>query len=100
MCRIEGSKALESDAIFFFRSQSNRVLAVHVEFKHKHEAFGFGQPEGYPLRAACFLKTLSERPMLNEHHAWTTVLFCDIGTLVDPRLRHFHRVITQPKLLK
>jgi hypothetical protein len=33
-CRIEGSKALESDAIFFFRNSLDRVLAVHVEFKH------------------------------------------------------------------
>jgi hypothetical protein len=47
-CRIEGSKSLESDAIFFFRSKrlakkheddSSRVLAVHVEFKHAGEPF-------------------------------------------------------------
>ena len=56
-CRIEGSKALESDAIFFFRNSSNRVLAVHVEFKHTNEAFSFGQAEAYPLRAECFTRT-------------------------------------------
>jgi hypothetical protein len=67
-CRIEGSKALESDAIFFFRNSSDRVLAVHVEFKHKNEAFSFGQPEAYPLRAACFARTHHERPTLNAHH--------------------------------
>jgi hypothetical protein len=48
-CRIDGSKGLESDAIFFFRNSSDRVLAVHVEFKHKSEAFSFGQPEAYRL---------------------------------------------------
>ena len=60
--RIEGSKGLESDAIFFFRNSSHRVLAVHVEFKHPNEPFGFGQPDAYPLRAACFTKTHLERP--------------------------------------
>src|SRR5258705_9725512 len=44
-CRIGGSKALESDAIFFFRNIANRILAVHVEFKHAKEPFQFGQPE-------------------------------------------------------
>ena len=56
-CRIEGSKGLESDAIFFLQNSSNRVLAVHIEFKHPNEAFGYGQPEAYPLRAACFAAT-------------------------------------------
>jgi hypothetical protein len=93
-CRIEGSKALESDAIFFFRNSSTRTLAVHVEFKHPREAFKFGQPEGYPLRAACFVKTQHERPTLNEHHDWTSVIFCGAESLLDRRLSHFERVIT------
>jgi hypothetical protein len=99
-CRIEGSKGLESDAIFFFRNSLNRVLAVHVEFKHPNEAFGFGQPEAYPLRAACFSKTHPERSTLNAHHDWTTVIFCGGGSLSDPRLSNFQRVITQLKLPK
>jgi hypothetical protein len=93
-CRIEGSKGLESDAIFFFRNKSNRVLAVHVEFKHRNEPFGFGQPEAYPLRAACFAKTYHQRRTLNAHHDWTTVIFCGPEALADVRLRHFQRVIT------
>jgi hypothetical protein len=93
-CRIDGSKGLESDAIFFFRNSSNRVLAVHVEFKHKNETFGFGQPEAYPLRAACFVKTHHERSALNTHHDWTTVIFCDQQSLTDRRLSHYQRVIT------
>lgn len=93
-CRIEGSKGLESDAIFFFRNSSNRVLAVHVEFKHSNEAFGYGQPEAYPLRAACFAKTHHERPTLNAHDDWTTVIFCGAEALSDQRLSHFDRVIT------
>lgn len=93
-CRIEGSKGLESDAIFFLRSRSDRVLAVHVEFKHAYETFGFGQPEAYPLRAECFSKTYSTRPTVNPHHDWITVLFCGEDTLSDERIGNFQRVIT------
>lgn len=96
-CRIEGSKGLESDAIFFFRNGENRVLAVHVEFKHEGESFECGQPEAYPLRAACFAQTYSKRKTVNAHHDWTTVLFCGEKTLTDPRLHHFQRVITHPE---
>jgi len=99
-CRIEGSKGLESDAIFFFRNPSNRIMAVHVEFKHPKEAFGFGQPESYPLRAMCFAKTCNERPTLNAHHDWTTVIFCGAESLSDPRLSHFQRVITHEEAAK
>jgi hypothetical protein len=93
-CRIEGSKGLESDAIFFLRNSSDRVLAVHVEFKHKNEAFSFGQPEAYPLRAACFARTHHERQTLNAHHDWATVIFCGAESLRDQRLSCFQRVIT------
>jgi len=92
-CRIEGSKGLESDAIFFFRNKSNRILAVHVEFKHPREPFGFGQPEAYPLRAGCFVKTHHERATLNEHHDWTTVVFCGAESLSDQRISNFQRGI-------
>ena len=93
-CRIEGSKGLESDAIFFFQNAEKNVLAVHIEFKHRNEAFQFGQPESYPLRGACFVQTHHERPTLNAHHDWTTVIFCDAAALSDPRLSNFQRVIT------
>ena len=93
-CRIEGSKGLESDAIFFFRNRSQRVLAVHVEFKHSNEVFGFGQPEAYPLRADCFAKTYNTRPTINPHHDWTTAIFCGEGSLLDERISSFQRVIT------
>jgi hypothetical protein len=99
-CRIEGSKALESDAILFFRNILNHTLALHVEFKHKNETFGFGQPEAYPLRAACFAKTHRERRTLNAHDDWTTVIFCDEAALSDPRLSNFHRVITHAEAAK
>ena len=92
-CRIEGSRGLESDAIFFFRNTANRVLAVHLEFKHVGESFGYGQPEAYPLRAACFARTHADRKTLNAHHDWTTVLFCGEDALLDPRLEHSERVI-------
>lgn len=93
-CRIEGSKGLESDAIFFLQNSSERVLAVHVEFKHRNEAFQFGQPDAYQLRAECFARTHSARPTLNAHDDWTTVIFCGEESLLDPRLSHFQRVIT------
>jgi hypothetical protein len=99
-CRIEGSKGLESDAIFFFRNQSSRVLAVHVEFKHPRESFGFGQPEAYPLRAACFASTYQKRPTLNAHQDWTTVIFCGAEALSDSRLSNFHRVISHSEAAK
>jgi hypothetical protein len=92
-CRIDGSRALESDAIFFFRNGSGRVLAVHVEFKHPSEPFGFGQPEAYPLRAACFVETHESRRYLIEHHDWATVIFCGTESLGDPRLENFQRII-------
>lgn len=93
-CRIEGSKGLESDAIFFLRSRCQRVLAVHVEFKHAYEAFQYGQPEAYPLRANCFAGTYYRRPTINPHHDWTTVLFCGEDALTDERTSNFQRVIT------
>jgi hypothetical protein len=93
-CRIEGSKGLESDAIFFFRNQLGRTLAVHMEFKHPRETFGFGQPESYPLRAACFAKTYSQRSTVNPHDDWATVLFCGEECISDPKLSHFQRVIS------
>jgi hypothetical protein len=93
-CRIDGSKGLESDTIFFFRNNSNRVLAVHVEFKHSNEKFSFGQPEAYPLRAACFARTHHTRSTVNAHHDWTTVIFCGPNSCSDQRIAHFQRVIT------
>jgi hypothetical protein len=92
-CRVEGSKGLESDAIFFLRNGSDRILAVHIEFKHPNKAFSLGQAEAYSLRATCFLKTYHERATLNAHHDWTTVIFCGAKSLSDQRLSHFQRVI-------
>jgi|GEM_PF-1347580 len=93
-CRIVGSKGLESDAIFFLRNAAGRTLAAHVEFKHSREKFGYGQPEAYPLRAACFAATHSSRKTLNPHEDWMTVIFCGPEAISDPRLAAFQRVIT------
>lgn len=93
-CRIEGSKGLETDALFFLRNGSGRILAVHVEFKRPSEAFGFGQAQAYPLRAACFVRTCDQRPTVNRHDDWATVLFCGAEKLGDPELSCFQRVIT------
>ncbi|MBK9082726.1 MAG: hypothetical protein IPL88_11935 [Rhizobiales bacterium] len=94
VCRIEGSRSLESDAIFFLRNAAGRVLAAHVEFKRPRESFQPGQPEGYPLRAACFARTHTLRPTLNAHDDWATILICDEAARADPGSAHFQRVIT------
>ncbi|KTR06898.1 hypothetical protein NS365_05540 [Aureimonas ureilytica] len=93
-CRIEGSKALESDAIFFLRNTEGRTLGLHVEFKHPRETFGYGQPEGYPLRAACFAKTWAGRKTMLPHEDWATVIFCGAEAVSDPRIGSFQRIIT------
>ncbi len=93
-CRIEGSKGLETDALFFLRNGAGRILAVHVEFKHSKENFSFGQAQSYPMRAACFVKTCDQRPTVNHHDDWTTVLFCGAEKLGDPELSCFEHVIT------
>jgi hypothetical protein len=93
-CRIQDSRSLESDAVFFLRGSSGRTLAMHVEFKHAGEQFGFGQPEGYPLRAACFALTHAQRKSVLPHDDWVTVLFCGEETLSDPRISSFDRIVT------
>lgn len=94
VCRPPETKRLESDAIFFLENPAGRVLAIHVELKRPNEAFLDGQAEAYPMRAACFAKTHQDRPTLNAHHDWTTVLFCGPEKLSDPRIANFKRVIT------
>jgi hypothetical protein len=92
-CRPSGSRGLESDAIFFLRNSSTRVLAVHIEFKHPKEKFGVGQPEAYPLRAACFARTHESRRTVCAHDDWATVIFCGEDTNLDLRISNFQRVI-------
>jgi len=93
VCQIEGSQSLESDAIFFLRNSEESTLAIHIEFKHPKETLLFGQPEAYPLRAACFARTHDQRKTLNSHNDWTTTLFCGEETLSDPRLNNFEKVV-------
>ena len=97
-CRIPGSAALESDAIFYLRNHQGHILAIHLEFKHPKEPFQFGQPEAYPLRAECFLQTWADRSAIIEHHCWTTILICAEDTLSDSRISHFQRVITHAEV--
>lgn len=92
-CRVDGSKGLESDAIFFLRNDAGRVLAVHLEFKHRGESFGFGQAQSYPLRAACFARTHAERKTVNAHDDWVCIVLCGSDAKVDPQLKHFDRAI-------
>jgi hypothetical protein len=94
-CRIPGSVALESDAVFYLRNMSGKTLALHIEFKHKGEPLSYGQSEGYPLRAECFRSGLHHaHPYSLPHDDWATILFCDEGFLVDPRAANFQRAIS------
>lgn len=97
-CRVEGSKGLESDAIFFLRNNADRTLAMHMEFKHADEPFQYGQAECYPLRAKCFSETHSTRKTLNTHQDWITILVCGDEALCDKETENFSRVISHREL--
>lgn len=75
-CRIDGSRSLETDAMFFMEAGSRRRLAVHVEFKHAGEPLRPGQAEGYPLRASCWADRSKRPRSVLPHDDWLTVIFC------------------------
>ncbi len=75
-CRVEGSRSLETDAMFFLEAVSGRRLGVHVEFKHPGESLGFGQAEGYPLRAACWADSGRCPRRVVPHHDWLAAISC------------------------
>jgi hypothetical protein len=94
-CREPGTRSMETDAIFALRNAEGRVLALHIEFKHAHEAFRPGQAESYKRRAACFRDRRKERKTLLDHHDYATVLLCGRMTAGDPRVStHFDRVVS------
>jgi hypothetical protein len=94
-CRIPESKALESDAIFYFQNVSGRTLALHIEFKHRSELLKYGQSEAYPLRAMCFQeRVLYGHPYSIAHDDWALAIFCDEDSLNDPRVQKFQRKIS------
>ena len=92
-CRIDGSKSLETDAMFFLEALSGRRLGVHVEFKHPGERFGFGQAEGYPLRAACWADRVRCPGTVLPHDDWLTVIFCGDAEIHDRSVAPFDRRI-------
>jgi hypothetical protein len=77
---------------FSLQKPSGRVL--HVAFKHLREPFEFGQPEGYPLRAACIARTHNQRSALNPPADWANGDIRRSDFSPDPRLSNFQRVIT------
>ena len=92
-CRIEGSRSLETDAMFFLEPGSGRRLGVHVEFKHAGEQLQFGQAEGYALRAACWA-CRSRRPgPVVPHDDWLTVIFCGDAEMHERQFAPFDRRI-------
>ena len=92
-CRVEGSRSLETDAMFFLEAGSGRRLGVHVEFKHAGEPLLPGQAEGYPLRADCWARR-SQRPRtVVPHDDWLTVIFCGDAETREPAVAPFDRRI-------
>ena len=92
-CRIEGSRSLETDAMFFLEAGSGQRLGVHVEFKHAGESLRPGQAEGYPRRAACWVcRSLCPRTVV-PHDDWLTVIFCGDAETQEPAVARFDRRI-------
>lgn len=97
-CRVPGSRSLETDAMVFLRSSTGRILGLHIEVKRPGEPLGFGQAEGYPLRAACWAEGGRKPRTVPAHHDWLTVLVCGRELLADQRVRHFDRVLLHADL--
>lgn len=72
-CRIEGSRALESDAIVLVENNKGRRCAIHIEVKREGEGFSFGQPEAYRLRAECWASGSYRPDSLPAHQDWLAI---------------------------
>ena len=90
-CRIEGSRSLETDAMFFLEAGSGRRLGVHVEFKHAGESLRPGQADGYRLRADCWVHHCPRTVV--PHDDWLTVIFCGDAETQEPAETPFDRRI-------
>ena len=93
ICRIEGSRSLETDAMFFLEAGSGRRLGVHVEFKHAGEPLLPGQAEGYPLRAGCWARRCQRARTVVPRDDWLTVIFCGDADTQEPAVALFERRI-------
>ncbi|MES2333783.1 MAG: hypothetical protein V4551_03795 [Pseudomonadota bacterium] len=93
LCRPEGSKACEVDAMLFLEAGTGARLAIHIEHKRAGERFKFGQAEAYPLRAARFADRRFCPPQLVPHDEWMTLIFCDDAELGAEGLAYFERRI-------
>ena len=92
-CRIERSRSLETDAMFFLEAGSGQRLGVHVEFKHAGESLRPGQAESYPLRAACWVRRSQCPRTVLPHDDWLTVIFCGDAETQEPAVAPFDRRI-------
>ena len=92
-CRIDGSRSLETDAMFFMEAGSGQRLGVHVEFKHTGELLRPRQAEGYPLRAACWVRRSQCPRIVVPHDDWLTVIFCGDAETQEPTVAPFDRRI-------
>ena len=93
-CRIEGSRSLETDAMFFLEAGSGRRLGMHVEFKHAGEPLLPGQAEGYSLRAECWAtRRIYDPRTVLPHDDWLTVIFCGDVETQEPAVAPFDRRI-------
>ena len=92
-CRLAGSRALETDALFIVANAAGRRLAIYIEFKHPGERFSPGQAEGYPLRAACWASGTYRPRSVPPQDDWLCVVFAGDAAVSSPESAAFDRRI-------
>lgn len=93
LCRPEGSKACEVDAMLFLGAGTGGRLAIHIEHKSAGERFSFGQAEAYPMRAKRFADRRFCPRQLVPHDQWLTLVFCDDAEVGSASMAPFIRQI-------
>jgi hypothetical protein len=93
-CRIDGSKAMEVDGLFFLRNAHGKTIALHVEMKPDNDAFRTGQAEAYRPRATCYRDQRRRRKGVLPHDHFITILIYGTGTDIEFAKQHFDRLIS------
>ncbi|WP_148912561.1 hypothetical protein [Maritimibacter alkaliphilus] len=92
-CKVEGSRAIETDMMIFLENSGGRRLGIHIEMKRDGEALSPGQAETYPRRAACWASPATRPRRVLPHHEWMTAIFCGDREIGSPALSPFMRQI-------
>lgn len=67
----------EIDILLLIGRDDGRRHALHIECKHPGVRLSPGQAEGYPVRAACWLRDAGRPRSVLPHDEWATLLICD-----------------------